>query len=351
MNIGVLSVVPSPYQRDLFRALAAHPEVELSVAYLEDIPPDSPWPERSLAAYETVLPGHTFGKGRVRCHTNRQLPDPLQFDAYIVNTALTGLTTQRMFRRLRRHRRWFFWGEILRRNGGIKALLQNYLSKNLRSAKAIVAIGSKARQDYQKRFPDIRVEELPYFCELSEFSEQRPENAIPTFLFCGQMIERKGLDLLLSSFRQLRDTGTDAKLILAGRETDLTPETDEGIEVVGFQAPGDLPQLFARADVFVLPSRHDGWGVVINQAIGAGLPIISTDAVGAAHDLVEPGRNGLLVQSGQVAPLTAAMRQLAEDGPSRRKMAAASAAIAESLDPKIGAQRWVDLLQSECESS
>lgn len=347
MKLGALSVVPSPYQRDLFRALADHDDVVLEVAYLEDAAPDSPWPREPLAPFESILPGRTFGNGRVRCHANSQLPDPHRFDAYIVNTALTALTTQRMLRRLKNHPNWFFWGELLRQNSGLKQLVQKQLAKPLSSANGIVAIGSRARDDYQTRFPNTRIEQLPYFCDLSEFvTASRTINPTPTFLFCGQMIARKGIDLLLDAFDQLRKSGTGAKLILAGRETSLTTNLSPDIELAGFQAPEDLPALFARADVFILPSRHDGWGVVINQAIGAGLPIISTSAVGAAVDLVEHGVNGLIVAPGEVAALTEAIRELADDPQKRQRMAQASAAKANDLTPETGAQRWVDLLRT-----
>ena len=349
MRLGILSVVPSPYQRDLFWALSEHRDIDLSVAYLEAAAPDSPWPQPALADHESVLPGRTFGKGRVRCHTNRHLPDPNEYDAYIVNTSLTALTTQRMLRRLKNHRNWHFWGEVLRRNHGLKSLVQSGLSRPLRNARSIVAIGSRARSDYAERFPSTPVEQLPYYCDLSGFRPRTRARDVPVFLFCGQMIKRKGVDLLARAFRNLRLGGIEARLVLAGRETELTDGAHPDIEVVGFQSPDNLPELFARADAFVLPSRHDGWGVVINQAIGAGLPIISTTAVGAAIDLIDDGNNGLLIPPGELAPLQAAMKYLADNPSKRAQMAQASAAKAAGLDPRSGAERWFDILT--CASS
>src|SRR5206468_3627451 len=120
------------------------------------------------------------------------------------------------------------------------------------------------------------------------------------FFFCGQMIRRKGVDLLLIAFDRLITRGVDIELLLVGREADLpefmsamSPEARARVRYEGFQAPERLPEYFSQADVFVLPSRHDGWGVVVNQALGAGLPVITSDAVGAGLDLVEDGVNGL----------------------------------------------------------
>ena len=82
-----------------------------------------------------------------------------------------------------------------------------------------------------------------------------------------------------------------------GREAELpnflqmvTSDTRARICYEGFRPPEELPKFFEESDVFVLPSRHDGWGVVINQALAAGLPIITSDMVGAGLDFVENGR-------------------------------------------------------------
>src|SRR5262249_28079426 len=144
-----------------------------------------------------------------------------------------------------------------------------------------------------------------------------PERA-PVFLFCGQMIERKGIDVLLLAFERLIADGIEARLMLVGREAELPkhlasigPQARSKIEFCGFQAPEALPRYFSRGDVFVLPSRHDGWGVVINQALAAGMPVISTDSVGAALDLVENGKNGMRVTAGSVGELHSAMARIA----------------------------------------
>jgi glycosyltransferase involved in cell wall biosynthesis len=112
------------------------------------------------------------------------------------------------------------------------------------------------------------------------------------------MFSRKGLDLLLLAFDRLVQAGLDVRLLLVGRQAELpnflatvSPFTRSRILYEGFQAPEHLPKYFGESDVFVLPSRHDGWGVVINQALAAGLPIITSNAVGAGLDLVEHGIN------------------------------------------------------------
>src|SRR5262249_47435280 len=138
-----------------------------------------------------------------------------------------------------------------------------------------------------------------------------------TFLFCGQMIRRKGVDLLLTAFDRLITKGHDVRLLLVGWQGDLSdflpsisPAARCNTIYEGFQPPEQLANYFAKADVFVLPSRHDGWGVVVNQALAAGLPIITSDAVGAGLDYVENGSNGLRVAAGEVDALYRAMETI-----------------------------------------
>src|SRR6185312_14307423 len=74
-KVAFVTIVPSPYQRDLFGALAAREEIDLSVFYLESAAPDSPWPDKDLRTFERILPGFWFNVGRVRAHMNWPIPD------------------------------------------------------------------------------------------------------------------------------------------------------------------------------------------------------------------------------------------------------------------------------------
>ncbi len=338
-----ISVVPSPYQRDLFRALAARPEIDLRVFYLEDASPDSPWPREPLAAYESVLPGFWFPIGHARCHWNWRLPDWRDFPILVCNTLLTSLTGQWLMRGAWRARPWIFWGE----QPGRSSLLHDRISAPLHRARAIAAIGSVAAREYHARFPEPAIVNIPYHCELAPFlAHPRTADASRdlVFLFCGQMIARKGLDVLLEAFAKLER----GRLLLVGREAELPgllaplpTSVRERIEYAGFQAPEALPGFFARADVFVLPSRHDGWGVVVNQALGAGLPILCSDRVGAGIDLVEPEVNGLRFPAGDAVALATAMRRCLDEPEKLSAWGNASRTRASQWTPAAGAGKWI----------
>jgi len=346
--------VPSPYQRDLFYELSQCPNIDLQVYYLEPASPDSPWPRKPLQPYERVLQGTHLVWGTSRFHFNWHLPKLHSADLVVLNGYMS-LTAQSVLLHHAQRLPCVFWGEkIVAGSSSLKGLLQKRLEFQLNRCRAIVAIGTGAEQDYRQRFPDKPIYNIPYYCNLSKFAAeipQRPRDPI-TILFCGQMIERKGIDLLLTAFERIICLGLKARLLLVGREAELpqmlkslSDETRSQIEYAGFQDPDSLHLFFQQADLFVLPSRYDGWGVVVNQALGAGLPIICSDAVGAAYDIVQPGINGQIFPAGDVHALTEALVYFIQ-APQRIQLASrASQERAALWSPEAGADHWVQVFQ------
>jgi glycosyltransferase involved in cell wall biosynthesis len=350
IRVAFISVVPSPYQRDLFSALSARADLTPRVFYMERAAPDSPWPERPLAPHEQYLPGFWFPVGNARVHLNWRLPNPRDFDVIVCNT-LMSLTGQWLMRWKLRGSRWMFWGEKLGGNSRVHRML----TSPLRRANAIAAIGTRAERDYAARFPGSRIFNIPYHCGLEPFAAAAKTPREPgtiTFLFCGQMIARKGVEDLLAAFATLPE---NTRLLLVGREAELPqflnglPEPVRArVRCAGFHAPDALPQFFAQADVFVLPSRYDGWGVVVNQALGTGLPIIASDQVGAAFDLVRQDGNGFIFPAGYTSTLAAAMLRYVTTPSLVESHSAESRRLRAEWTPARGAERWARALQTVC---
>jgi len=183
-----ITIVPSPYQRDLFGALAARADVDLSVYYMEAASPDSPWPERPLRPFERVMPGFWVPFGGARGHVNWDLPD-LSEPHVVVLSSFTSWTGQWLMRCGLSGKRWLYWGERLHRNSGLKELIQRRLVAPISQASGIVGIGRAAEQDYHQRFPNLPHFCVPYHCDLSHFFaiRRRREAGAPTrFFFAGR---------------------------------------------------------------------------------------------------------------------------------------------------------------------
>ncbi len=349
-QLVVASVTPSPSQRDVFLSIARRGRVRLRVYYFEPTPHDTPWDCPVLEPWEQILPGQTFAWKGGRSHLNWSLPRPRAGEFWIVNGAMTDLTTQVLMRRLNTRTSWAFWGELPSRpTQRWRHWVQRRQYAPLQSARFVAAVGQRAVAAYQSMLPQVPVHNLPYACDLAAFAAARStgrEGVV--LLFCGQMIARKGVDLLLQSFAILVDEGLPVHLTLIGRAGDLpsflnsvSPLARTRINYCGFLQPERLPEVFSQADVFVLPSRHDGWGVVVNQALGAGLPVVVSDAAGASETIAS-GINGLVVPAGDQDALTSALRQLCTDQELRTRLGHGARDTAARLAPEGAATFWED---------
>lgn len=133
------------------------------------------------------------------------------------------------------------------------------------------------------------------------------------FLYVGRLEPHKGIQDLLEAFADLSRKGEQSHLIIVGDGsmrgvTESATRAYPAVEYLGRLSGNALLHAYSRADVFVLPSRVEPWGLVINEAMAAGLPVIATDRVGCVDDLVRDGENGRIVPSACPLRLAEAMR-------------------------------------------
>ena len=112
---------------------------------------------------------------------------------------------------------------------------------------------------------------------------------------------------------------------------------------LGFKQIDELPDLFAACDVLICPSRYDGWGVVVAEGMGAGMPVIATSATGAAIDMLQHGQNGMLFEAGSVEGLRESMASLIEQPDRVESMGQAARERSREYDCRVGARRIVSL--------
>ncbi|WCE04806.1 glycosyltransferase family 4 protein [Pseudoxanthomonas sp. JBR18] len=161
-------------------------------------------------------------------------------------------------------------------------------------------------------------------------------------LSVGSLIPRKGHARLIEALAPLRDLDWTLRIVGGGREGDTGRDLQARIARHGLQAritlvgpvPDTAPEL-AQADVFVLPSRYEGYGMAFAEAMAYGLPVIGCGA-GAVPEVVPPSA-GILVPVDDVEALTDALRSLLTDAP-RRQLLAAGARQAAAMLPDWSAR-------------
>jgi glycosyltransferase involved in cell wall biosynthesis len=189
-----------------------------------------------------------------------------------------------------------------------------------RHADAIVTYGPHVSAYVRSKHPRGEVFEAPQSVDAAFWSAPAQPERLGDFqiLFVGRLAAEKGVDVLATA---AAGAGT---LALAG-EGPLRPA---GAIVLGRRDAADLRNLYAGSDVVVLPSIPtrdflEPWGLVVNEAFHQGVPVIATDAVGAAAGgLVQHERTGLVVPAGDPGALSAALRRLREQPELRARLGA-----------------------------
>jgi glycosyltransferase involved in cell wall biosynthesis len=141
----------------------------------------------------------------------------------------------------------------------------------------------------------------------------------------GRLVAHKAVDVLLRGASGARQLGANVHVLVVGAGPDerslreLAASLDVPVSFAGELDTNSLPAAYAAADVFALVSARETWGVVVNEAAAAGLPLVLSSGVGAAADLLEAGQNGERVPVGDVGALAEALARLADDPELRRR--------------------------------
>jgi glycosyltransferase involved in cell wall biosynthesis len=149
-------------------------------------------------------------------------------------------------------------------------------------------------------------------------------------LFAGRLEREKGLPALLQAWRASGLSAPEAALVLCGDGPIRARAAAAGAVVLGRRDAAELRNSYAGSDVVVVPSVPtraflEPWGLVVNEAFHQGVPVIATDAVGAAAGgLVRHERTGLVVPAGDADAFAAALRRLHADAPLRARLGAAA---------------------------
>ena len=185
-----------------------------------------------------------------------------------------------------------------------------------------------------------------YACDWESFAIQSPRQlaaATPAFLYVGRLIQRKGIDTLIAAYQQYRQAVEEPwALWVAGTgEGAQVLEGVEGVKALGFVQPEALPALFQQVSAFVLPSRVEPWGVVVQEAAAAGLPLICSDVSGAAVHLLTDHYNGYWFETSNATQLANCMQRmtaLSHDG--WAQMSQHSFELSKQFTPEL----WADTL-------
>jgi glycosyltransferase involved in cell wall biosynthesis len=365
LRIAVIANMVDPNRVALLERVARQDGIELLVVYETGMESNRSWevpadlPYRHIRLRSASVDLRRLGTDAYLHLALRPLEPITAFRPDVVVGAGGGVWTSpaniAAFATRRRHG-WAFipwWGSFPKDQPSIaRRLSEPWVRHFVSHSDLCLAYGTRATQELQRLgVAPTAIRCVPNAAPRGETSTNRDRPNHPVrFLFVGQLIPRKGIAELLDAVSQL----SEGELYVAGDgplRPLVTQAVDRGrVTYLGHVGRSDLQKLYADSDVLVLPSRYEVWGLVINEALEHGLPVIATRAVGAVDDLVRSDVNGYVIGAGDVDELREAMSRIAKWDEARwRSAATTSTEIAERWSIDAAATAFVEACRDGAE--
>lgn len=210
---------------------------------------------------------------------------------------------------------------------------------------------SASNKDYYRALgvPDRKIHHFPFAVDNDRFMKaaalsagQRSHvrqqiglrNGVPTIVTASKLVAQKRVDDLLNAACMLRREGHDFDVLLIGEGNERASlqqiaASATGVPFIfaGFRNQIEMPALFGASDIFAMTAANENFGLVINEAMCAELPIVVSSEIGATRDLVHDGENGRIFKAGDITGLSDALRDLLSDADLRQRMGRKSKTI------------------------
>jgi glycosyltransferase involved in cell wall biosynthesis len=341
--------MPSFYQEDLFKSLVDSGEVELQVVYARDLPVD-----RQKLGWQTELAHYPYhiltaqnrigdavqiarrSKGRFHI-VNGIWAEP----AFAAALLILGLTRSP----------FAIYSEASDPQGSsffpqkqIKKLCARWVANKTKGLLSVSHLSS----DFYGQFGFTDALNYPFGYFLPGYSQSVSQPAPHTndaqveIIFVGQIVPRKGTDILIEALLPLfaEHKGLHLTIVGGGEQAPALRErvSSEGIggrvSFEGVLPSNQVRSRMATADLLVLPSRFDGWGLVVNEAFSVGIPVIVSGMCGAA-DIVQHGVSGYVFRSKDALDLRACLRDFLNSKHKWSKMRAAALDTGQSVSIEV----------------
>jgi glycosyltransferase involved in cell wall biosynthesis len=355
-RVGILVSHPIQYLAPLFKALAQDQRLDLTVIFRTKAGTAAyndpgfgmqvEWDVPLTAGYRSVFLSSSARLGGVQPHVVPRVIQ-MRFDAIIVHgyssaTHLLGIAAARCV-----GTKILVRGDTRLQERHAGGLRHKHLVKRLifRHVDGFVAIGT-VNADYYRHLGakpgqmyyaplcvDNEAFALPAGRKVQARAEWRRNHLVPTegvaILFAGKLVEQKRPLDLVDAVERLAGRGIHSWLVFAGSgplEARLKRECENRnltrVIFLGFVNQSGMPAVYAACDLLVLPSEAEAWGLSVNEAMAAGLPVVVSDEVGAAPDLVESRGTGAVYRCGDIEALVEALSALVTDAALRERVGA-----------------------------
>jgi len=362
-RLVILTEIISPYRIPLFNALARSRRVDLHVIFLAETDPTlrqwKVYKGEIEFSYE-ILPSRRVGLGRHQALLNRGVARALA--GFTPDVILCGgynyLASWQALGWARKHGVPFLlWSESTLLDRRRSLFPVEFLKRKFIAACSGFVVPGESAREYLSAHgikPD-RITQAPNAVDNALFAAAaararadehrvREDLNLPEhyFLYVGRLVPDKGVFELLSAYAKLDDSmRSQVGLVLVGDgaaraklEQQAASISPSRILFPGFAQRERLGAYYALAEAQVLPTYTDTWGLVVNEGMACGLPVILSSVAGCAADLVRDGGNGFLVPPGDVEALARAMKHIVWEPALRLAMSASSIERIRAYSPE-----------------
>ena len=215
------------------------------------------------------------------------------------------------------------------------------------ATKIVVASSFTKRTLVENGVAESKIVLNPYGVDLGRFSIQRQSNGERPFrfLFAGLVCARKGVPLLLEAWKRLNPK--NAELWIVGPLTTTASRecrSSDNVKIIGKVPNAELASIMSQSDVFVFPSYFEGFGLVLLEAMAAGLPVLTTTAT-AAPDIVTQELDGFVIEPGNLDALINKMEFCLKHRDRIAEMSKAASGTAERFSWNCFGDRWFEIIR------
>jgi len=376
-RVVVLTEIIAPYRIPVFNALAVLPEIDLHVIFLSETDPSlrqwHVYKDEIKFSYE-VLPGWRRRLGKYNCLLNWRVGKSLQraHPELVVCGGYSYLAAWRAAAWTRQNEvPLLLWSESTaldarRHRRPVEAMKRKFCKMCV----AFVAPGTAARNYLiSLGAPECAIFLAPNAVDVDFYAraaararqcvgEIRSRYSLPAryFLFVGRLVREKGVLDLLEAYSALDEaTRSQVGLVFAGDGAARSQLRSRAagiragmVRFAGWLHREQIPEIYALADALVFPTYSDPWGLVVNEAMACGLPVLVSEAAGCVPDLVENCGNGLRLPVGDVKALVQAMQNLSSNSELRLRMGTQSGERIRAYTPEACAQGMAKAVKYAC---
>lgn len=352
--------LPAPYKVEFFRLLSKN--INLTVVYEREKASDrdDKWKcEQDGNFREIYLHGKNIGSEASFSMEILSILKKNKFDIVLMNgysspTAMLAITYMKM---LRIKYAIVCDGMLPTQDSKVKYIIKKflikdaayYLSSNDTTTGQLVKYGADKVKVYKYPFSSVSENDiLDSKSDKNIYKEKIGCCEEKMILYAGQIIYRKGIDILINVFSKM---DCNIRLFIVGGEKENATWIDgyenNKITYAGFKTKDELKDYFLAADLFVLPTREDIWGLVIQEAMSKGLPVITTDRCGAGTELVRNEENGYVVPCEDEQALASCIVSLLGDDEKLNSFGKKSLEIVRGYTIEKMAERHITVLEGE----